>query len=266
MKFLYALIYAYAFTLYSLYSYSAIASHQTEVLHEAVNYYNASAGGIATEKTYPHTMRVVHYPEKIKEYRQTIEAIGATAVHFPNIHDIPKQATFLSTGEFKCTQNDIPFLHTSGVHDCITLVAFDEQTKKSCLYHVSKMELRPNHFGEQTFETYFIPEFFRFFGSIKPKITLIGSTYSNDVSLLIGFLKKHGLRVLHYDFPDIVLKDTLTKDPATKLIHEGTTTLFLDKTSVQLNEVMFPGTTDLKIPSTAVLLDTHNGSIKVSRD
>ena len=233
------------------------AFDEKDVLYENITQKNAGSLGIFTEKTFPYTYRVVHNPQKIAPYKEKITSTGTVFAHYPNFKP---NTSDIGMGQFKFAQDGDAILETSGLRDCIALVAFDETTKKSVLYHVSKMELRPNDFGDLMFEKYFMVEFLKFFGATKPKITLIGSAYSRDLYKLLDLLNQYDLRVSEYNFPDIAVEESQTVDPQTHLILDGSMTIFLDKTSVQLEN------NAKGLPDTSVLLNSHDGSIKVSRD
>lgn len=238
-----------------------------EVLSEKVVQISASNYGIMTEKTYPHFVRVIHKPSSITEYKEIMNRFDAIPVILPFFapadldqkkrKDIKK---YIGMGEHSFANGESGFLYTDGLRDCIALIAFDSATRKSCLYHVSKMELRVNDFGEKLFETHFIPEFLKFFGKDKiPSVILVGSCYSNDLKLLLELLVKYNIKIASYDFPDIAIEESKKIDPESSLTVEGFSNTLIDSTTTTLKD-------DGRLPSTAVLFSANDGSISISRN
>lgn len=170
----------------------------------------------------------------------------------------------LGMGEYRFSELDehqSPFFYTTGLIDCIALVAFDEASKKSCLYHCSKMELRPDFSQELSFEKYFIPDFKHHFAGISPRVYLVGSCYNQDFFELIKLLKKHEIIITAIDIPNVVL------DSEVESTREADSVTEITKVYVKGgNELNYETIKQGRCPYTSVLLDKRDGSIFVSRE
>lgn len=234
------------------------ASAEPEILYERLKHHNAGNAGMMTDKTYPHSYRVINDPRMVSICKQQLVTAGMESVEFSAMNmDGLVGITKFGMGEAKFAVGDLGFLHTDGLRDCIAFVAFDRVTKKSCLYHVSKMEIRINDFGDRLFETWFVPEFLKAFSGLKPDVFLIASCYSEDLTLLHTLLEKHSIAVSGFNIPNVCLEEIKEVDQVSGLTTKGSFTLFIDKNTTKL----LSNTT----PSTSVLLNTQDCSISVDR-
>src|SRR3989338_1287952 len=201
--------------------------NQGEILSENIMYYNAGTQGVFTDETAPYAYRLIHNPKKVEEIKQSITDIekislpdGAKDYNELLQSGVLKSYYHFGMGQYKFTNstNEYSYLHTDGIKDCIGIVGYASKTGKSFLYHASKMELRKNYEDKYSFETHFVKEFNDNFIEDKPKITLVGSCYSDDLTTLLNLLKDNHIKVSAIDFPDILYMESRAIDPMTALI------------------------------------------------
>lgn len=145
------------------------------------------------------------------------------------------------------------YFHTAGVIDCITLVAFNTQEKKSVLFHVSKMDIRPNEDmkGANLFEKYFLPCFQQYFKDTQYQSFLISSVWSQDTTLFAQILKKNNILITGMNIPDVVIEFGYEGKNAyhQTFVSSADSPYKNAKTSI----------------STAILFDTESGNLSFSR-
>lgn len=228
------------------------------------------ATSLTPEPTYPYTQSVVHDPRKVNFYKDNFRDLRSIehAVETPEdvnviIQSGRKDITYFGMGQYHLADDREGFLYTDALRDCIAIIAFDPGTGKSCLYHASKMEIRPNNFNTRHIETDFIPKFKHHFDGTTPQVSLVSSTFSQDLLELRNLLSRYDIPVHRIDVPDIVMEYSETRGTSGEYV-SASNIIYVNK------DILLPLTlqnviSHVAIPNTSVIVSKANGDIGISR-
>jgi len=149
----------------------------------------------------------------------------------------------LGMGEYTITPQQDMNLHTAGLNDCIGIAIWDAKNKMAGLYHASKMELRPNDFGDLLFKSYFLKEAKLTF-STEARIDLISTYYTEDMLKVVKYLEEAEFKI-----------NSINSLDATIVRSDTSTIVVIDKNTVD------PKLYSAGVPSTEMVLQAATGEL-----
>jgi hypothetical protein len=152
-----------------------------------------------------------------------------------------------------CFSHEVEYLYTHNIRDCVALVAYDSETKLTCLFHVTKVDVLSNNFED------FVSSVFKEkYENLNPKIYLISGSIHKHFFKMIEILTNHGYSISGTNFcPFTIIK---TRDNTNHL-----NKIYFDQNRIQDQQII-PYTQRLStLPDTDIIIRINDGAIGIHR-